>query len=376
MEHMTVAVEWKTASGDPGELEGYFSVFGNVDLGGDVVLPGTFKNTLRYWAKQAQAGQPLPLIADHELSTDGVIGSVADAREDSHGGWLRARFSSDPKAQSIRRKMIEGHIKGMSFTYEVVKHYLGTVAGKSVRFLQEVKMFEATVTPFPMNTLALASAKAVSNTPWSQFTQADYTPAQWARACLIDTGQGAADAKDRYKLPVREPSGALNRNGVHAAAGGHGIGAVTGVPADVKAAAARKLVTLYRSDLGEDPPPSLMRMAGMAMADAAAMLRDAMHKALEIPSRAARKAAADILLDEYLSTADDDQADGAADEPQPAADTAAQDAPGEGGTTGTAEGLTPREYADMIMRRGGAADGSPASLDKLEAEIQAALGRG
>jgi phage head maturation protease len=106
------------------------------------------------------------------------------------------------------------------------------------------------------------AAVAVSNRPWSDFTQADYTDEQWARACLIDTGEGAG--KQRYKLPVREPSGALNRNAVHAAGGGHGVGAVTGVSPDKKRAAARKLVSLYRNDLNEDPPEGLMTAAGMS----------------------------------------------------------------------------------------------------------------
>ena len=150
--------EWKAATGgDPGELEGHVSVFNNVDLGGDVVLPGAFKKTLADWSR---ARQPLPLIADHDKTTDGLIGSVVEAKEDQVGLWVRARFSSDPKAQSVRTKMIEGHIKGMSFTYMDVKAYFGQIAGKSVRFLQELKLMEATVTPFPMNTLALASAKA------------------------------------------------------------------------------------------------------------------------------------------------------------------------------------------------------------------------
>src|SRR6266566_4935631 len=169
-EHMIVPVEWKTAAGGPGELEGYCSVFGNVDQGGDVVLPGAFKNTLRYWSKQAQ---PLPLIADHDLSTGGVIGSVHDAQEDAVGLRVRARFSSDAKAQSVRVKMIEGHLRGMSFTYEAVKHHMGTVAGNPVRYLQEMKLFEATVTPFPMNTLAVGSAKADAKKPYGDVTYAD-----------------------------------------------------------------------------------------------------------------------------------------------------------------------------------------------------------
>lgn len=100
-----------------------------------------------------------------------------------------------------------------------------------------------------------------SNTPWSNFSQSDYTPAQWRRACLIDTGQGDPDSKDRYSLPVREPSGALNRNGVHAAAGRiHG----TDAPAEVKQRAARALVRLYRSELDEEPPPRLLTLAGQS----------------------------------------------------------------------------------------------------------------
>lgn len=100
---------------------------------------------------------------------------------------------------------------------------------------------------------------AVSDTPWGQFSASDYTPQQWARAALIDTEQGSPDSKERYKLPVREPSGALNRNAVHAAAAR--IGQVDGVSAEKKAAAARQLVSLYR-EIGETPPDSLTSLAG------------------------------------------------------------------------------------------------------------------
>src|SRR5260221_11481786 len=103
-EHLIVPVEWKSVSGGPGELEGYASLFGNVDQGGDVVLPGAFKNTLRYWSRQSQ---PLPLIADHDLPAEGVLGSVHDARADATGLRGKARFPADPKAQSIRPRPIQ-----------------------------------------------------------------------------------------------------------------------------------------------------------------------------------------------------------------------------------------------------------------------------
>jgi len=359
-EHMIVPVEWKTADGGgPGEIEGYFSVFGNVDQGDDVVLPGAYKNTLRYWAKQAQAGQPLPLIADHELSTDGVIGSVTNAREDGHGGWFRAGFSSDPKAQSIRTKMIEGHLRGMSFTYDAVKHYMGTVGGKSVRFLQELKLFEVTVTPFPMNTLALASAKADQGNITTP-DAADLNAA--ARRYCISQGWSMPDGSYPVR-PANLHGGSDLGKAIHAVGrGGSSHDAIR-----------RHIIARARAIGMSDQIPDNWSASGSASLDRA-QLRDAMHKALEIPSAAARKAAADVLLDEYLTEGEtEDVADGAADEPEPAAGGAGQDTPGEGGTEGTPDGLTPREYADQIMQSG-TADGSPASLDQLEARIRNSLG--
>ncbi|MER7500451.1 hypothetical protein AB0L05_27715 [Nonomuraea pusilla] len=107
-------------------------------------------------------------------------------------------------------------------------------------------------------------AASVSDKPWSDFKESDYTIEQWRKACLIapDT---ASESKSDYKLPVREPSGTLNRNGCHAAASR--IGQVSGVSDDAKKAAAKKLVSLYKNELDEDPPESLTKLAGM---DAAA----------------------------------------------------------------------------------------------------------
>jgi len=103
----------------------------------------------------------------------------------------------------------------------------------------------------------------VSGKPWSGFTAAAYSPEQWRAACLIDTGQGDPDNKGRYKLPVREPGGALNRNACHAAASvlGGGRGGVNASP-EQKKSAASTLIRLYRSQLNEEPPESLSSLAG------------------------------------------------------------------------------------------------------------------
>lgn len=60
-------------------------------------------------------------------------------------------------------------------------------------------------------------AESISNKPWSNFKESDYTPAQWKIACLIVRGDGSTKAQ--CSLPVREPDGTLNKNALSAAAG-------------------------------------------------------------------------------------------------------------------------------------------------------------
>src|SRR6266581_1150808 len=98
MDHLLFGTEWKAVTGgDSGELSGYMSVFNVLDQEGDVVVPGAFKKTFADWNR---AKAPMPLIADHQTSTDGVIGSVTHMAEDGVGAKIRARFSSTQKAQN------------------------------------------------------------------------------------------------------------------------------------------------------------------------------------------------------------------------------------------------------------------------------------
>lgn len=104
---------------------------------------------------------------------------------------------------------------------------------------------------------------AVSEKPWAQFTAASYaTPNAYCAASLIDLNTGTR-TKALCKLTVKEPGGAISRAGVHAAASvlAGGRGGVN-APQEAKVAAAKRLVSIYRNDLKEDPPESLLRLAG------------------------------------------------------------------------------------------------------------------
>ena len=98
----------------------------------------------------------------------------------------------------------------------------------------------------------------VSLKPWSDFKESDYTPEQWHAACLIHQHEGAPTSKSQCKLPVRTPTGEVNRNGVHAAAAAL-AGARGGVSAssEEKAKAANILRRLYANELDEEVPDSL-----------------------------------------------------------------------------------------------------------------------
>lgn len=100
----------------------------------------------------------------------------------------------------------------------------------------------------------------VSDRSWERVTESDFTSSQWRASCLVDTGVGDPVVRSRYRLPVREPSGVLNRAAVRAA--GHGIAAVRGISSDLRRSTARTLVDLFRHELNEEPPEGLLTMAG------------------------------------------------------------------------------------------------------------------
>jgi hypothetical protein len=97
----------------------------------------------------------------------------------------------------------------------------------------------------------------ISEKPWSAYTEADYTIEQWHVACLVHLHDGPPTSKSQCKLPVKTPNGALNRNGVHAAAA-----ALAGARSPLKASPEQKskaagALRRYYSQLGESPPESL-----------------------------------------------------------------------------------------------------------------------
>ena len=128
-----------------GQFVAYASVFGNVDSGGDIVMPGAFTKTLADWAA---SGKPIPLLFAHEMDDpDYNIGYVVDAVEDDTGLLVTCQLDlENPKAKQVYRLIKGRRIDQMSFAYDVVQKVETYLEGDmEVSQLLEVKLYEVSV---------------------------------------------------------------------------------------------------------------------------------------------------------------------------------------------------------------------------------------
>ena len=132
--------------GDAGEFIGHASVFGNVDLCGDVITKGAFRKTIN------DNHGKFPLLDRHSET----VGAVT-AEEDSYGLKVKGRINLDTTIgrdlhSNMKFLKSNGINPGMSIGFMPVP---GKVAYKEgYRELNEVKLVEVTITPIPMNPLA------------------------------------------------------------------------------------------------------------------------------------------------------------------------------------------------------------------------------
>ncbi|HDZ25690.1 MAG TPA: HK97 family phage prohead protease, partial [Candidatus Aminicenantes bacterium] len=127
---------------DDGELSGYAAVFGIVDLGGDIIERGAFKQTIK------EHDGVFPMTWYHDVRDP--IGAVK-VREDEHGLFIKGRLNL--AVQSAKEKhalMKQGVIKALSFGFDTVKHEWDEIGKQTIRHLKEVKLYEVAPVLFPM----------------------------------------------------------------------------------------------------------------------------------------------------------------------------------------------------------------------------------
>lgn len=132
-----------------GEFEGYASVFGNVDLGGDVIEPGAFKEMVTN-----DNGGVVVLWQHDSFNPVGVAKVSQDEKGLKFTGKL---VMEDPVAQKALAHMKAGSVRGMSIGYDILEG--GAEIMKSgVRILKALKLWEISIVTFGMNPLAQVEA--------------------------------------------------------------------------------------------------------------------------------------------------------------------------------------------------------------------------
>jgi HK97 family phage prohead protease len=146
MQHNDFRFEIKSVSESDGSFTGLASTYGNVDQGGDEVMLGAFSKTLR------NAKGPFPVLMGHD--THEQIGYAE--LEDSNAGLVvhGKLVMHTEKAKQAYALMKAKALRGLSIGYDTIR---STVKG-SVRQLTELKLYEVSVTPFPMNEMAVVTS--------------------------------------------------------------------------------------------------------------------------------------------------------------------------------------------------------------------------
>ena len=135
------------------EFDGHGSIFGNEDLGGDIVVPGAFSKTLATHKKNGSLPQ---MFWMHDASR--VPGKWLDMSEDDNGLKVKGVLADTPLGNEIHTLLTMDAVKGLSIGYLTIQD---DWTKDGTRLIKEAELWEVSVVSLPMNPLAqVAHAKS------------------------------------------------------------------------------------------------------------------------------------------------------------------------------------------------------------------------
>ncbi len=128
---------------DDSVIQGYASLFGAADQGGDSVAPGAYTASL---AQLSAAGCRVKMLWQHDPAQP--IGVWEEIREDSRGLWVKGRLLTEiPRGAEAATLIAAGAIEGLSIGYRTKRARRAEGGG---RILTEVELWEVSLVTFPM----------------------------------------------------------------------------------------------------------------------------------------------------------------------------------------------------------------------------------
>lgn len=133
-------------------IEGYASLFGAVDQGGDVVQPGAYTASLNALSIEDRS---IKMLWQHDPAQP--IGVWDEVREDERGLWVKGRILADvEKGREAISLLAAGALDGLSIGYRTVK---AAKNAKGQRELTQLELWEVSLVTFPMLPQARVGAK-------------------------------------------------------------------------------------------------------------------------------------------------------------------------------------------------------------------------
>ena len=130
---------------DYGTFQGYGSVFGNKDLGNDVIERGAFLKSLK-----KRKPQNVKLLYQHK--SDMPIGVFDEIKEDDHGLVVKGRLALKTQAGAEAYELLKmGALDGLSIGFRVNPKEVSYDKRGNKRIIKEVDLMEVSLVTFPMN---------------------------------------------------------------------------------------------------------------------------------------------------------------------------------------------------------------------------------
>lgn len=193
---------------ESGMFTGYGSIFGNKDLGNDVVVQGAFTKSLA--RKGAKA---VKLLYQHRA--DEPIGVYDEIIEDKKGLRVKGRLAmGTQRGREVYELMKMGALDGLSIGFRVGdKGYDYDEKGKR-RLIKEVDLLEISAVTFPMNPRArVAQVKGADRTvrEWEELLREAGTLSRSEAKVAANAVAKALDLRDAGKTEEPEVIGAIQR---------------------------------------------------------------------------------------------------------------------------------------------------------------------
>lgn len=156
---LTLSWEAKLAATDQRIIEGHAAVTGNLDLNGDVIVPGAFASTV------AAGPGAIKVLVGHNYESL-PVGRVLSVKEDARGLWAQARIYETSAGNDLLAVVKDAHDHGesigMSIGYRVKafewkERDLGRGESRLVREIKDLEVREFSFVTFPANPKAVTT---------------------------------------------------------------------------------------------------------------------------------------------------------------------------------------------------------------------------